>query len=187
MWEQLFGVLPPNSSITADTYRDNNVKWFDLYSESPTTNQAGQFHNVQTISEIDTIKLNSAKSNNTLIDPKNPPSCSQHTSETSVAVFRPCGHLACSDCLFTTLDQESRCVSCREYVIQFIGIKMGIDRKKLELMKAMEGERTIEGVRIDQANEPNVVKLLLEEDRVSKLRGATRKHGREHEEYGDQV
>lgn len=182
MWEQLFGVLPPISSITTDTYKDNNLPWFNLYSELPTTNQAGQFQNVQTISEIDDIKLNLKPSEN--INPRNPPPCTEHASIKSVAIFRPCGHLACSQCLFSTIDQNSQCVSCKEHVIQFTGIKVGIDQKKLKLMIAIEGERSIEGVRIDESNVPNVVNLLLKEDRVSRLRGATRKHARGEEEEG---
>lgn len=178
MWERLFGVIPPNTSISPKTYEENDLPWFNLYSELPSTEQAGQFQNMQSISEVDDILLQVALHEE--IDPADPPICSKHDDKKTVAVFRPCNHLACEECLFATLDKASHCFKCETVVEDYIGFTNRIDRNKLDaLMNVMEVERNIKGVSISDQDAPNVISLILEEDKVSPLKGSSKKHQRE--------
>lgn len=84
MWETLTGVVAPISRITPDTYKNNNLPWFDLYSELPSIATAGYFFNVQSLAEVDRIITRSTskalklQASTDLIDPSNPPFCKLH-------------------------------------------------------------------------------------------------------------
>jgi len=178
MWELLTGNVCPISPIDPSTYKDNNLPWFDLYSEALATEQAGHFANVQSLAEVDAIvarSLNAEKPGRAplhqLLDPAKPPPCSTHSDKLASCVYRPCGHLACDDCLFKQLDKisfdvddkksKNGCDLCKSEIGLYVGFRTPVDERKLKELKAMEGEKKIKGVTVDQRKDPNVWTIPL--------------------------
>ncbi|KAL8292826.1 hypothetical protein RQP46_000520 [Phenoliferia psychrophenolica] len=180
MWEYMFGVLPPISPIDASTYQNGSLPWFDLYSETAPTLQAGNFQNVQSITEVDNLpplkKIKLETNASDLLDPRNPPSCSSSACMAKLAscVLRPCGHFACDKCLFFVTESEnSACKICQVGVERFVGFASPVEsrkqRKEREEREAIAKEKDIVGVSIEQANDPKVWTIMLREDYAGRL------------------
>ncbi|KAI5476934.1 hypothetical protein MNV49_007035 [Pseudohyphozyma bogoriensis] len=178
LYEIMTGFLSLLSPITPDTYKENNYPWFDLYSETPATTEAGEFQNVHSLAEVDAIVSASLQKPlagraplRELLDPRHPPDCSSCADERAACVFRPCNHVACAECLFKTQEGSKVCVVCRERVARFVGFRNPVETRKLEELEAIEGEKGIKGVTVEQAKGGKVWTVMLREDRVSGLRG----------------
>ncbi|KAL8290630.1 hypothetical protein RQP46_002888 [Phenoliferia psychrophenolica] len=184
MWERMFGVLPPITKIDALTYKMNSFPWFDLYSETPATKQAGHFQNVQSLAEVDRILTRSLRKNLTEsiaktpspepLDPSKPPSCSKCAGKLAACVLRPCSHVACDQCLGAIVESwGTRCRICRLVVSRFVGFATPVEsrkRKELEaIAKEIEKEKNIVGVAVEEADDPRVWSVMLDEDRVNEL------------------
>ena len=57
-----------------------------------------------------------------LVNPHAPPGCSIHPSERSSCVFRPCNHVACSNCLGSAVLAGSKCPKCQAGIENFVGM-----------------------------------------------------------------
>ncbi|ORY74784.1 hypothetical protein BCR35DRAFT_343890 [Leucosporidium creatinivorum] len=187
LWELMTGTIAPISPISPSTYEENDLPWFDLYSEAPSTEQAGHFANVQSLTEVDAIVSKSLLAEklgrvplHQLLDPAKPPPCTSHPEKKASSVYRPCGHLACDDCLFKQLDKiaisngeksGSSCGVCGARIELYVGFRTRIDEKKIAELEAMEGEKKIKGVTVKQREDPNVWSIHLVEDRITGLHG----------------
>ncbi|KAL8290558.1 hypothetical protein RQP46_002816 [Phenoliferia psychrophenolica] len=186
MWERMFGVLPPITKIDALTYKKNSFPWFDLYSETPATNQAGHFQNIQSLAEVDSTLIRPLKKNFTesttktpspeLLDPSKPPSCSKCPGRNAACCLRPCSHVACDKCLGSIVESwGTRCLVCSLVVSRFVGFASPVEsrkRKELEaIAKEIEKERNIVGVTVEQVDDSKVWSIMLDEDRVNELHG----------------
>lgn len=127
LWETITGILPPITPITRDMYTRRGVNWytiFDDYVDSITT-VSEALSNVLSVTQLDGLNLAShaeSQSEN-LIDPDVPPGCSLHPNAMSSCVFRPCGHLACTNCLGSAMLAGSKCSKCRVGVEKFVGMQ----------------------------------------------------------------
>ncbi|KAK4700798.1 hypothetical protein P7C70_g5446, partial [Phenoliferia sp. Uapishka_3] len=175
----MYGVVAPLTTISPSTYQENELPWFDLYSEAPATNQAGDFQNVQSIAEVDEMFTNITKhvsehSSHGLLDPQKPPRCSKCPRKVATCVYRPCNHFACADCLFDTQEHSEVCRRCNSQVERFVGFKNPVvdARKAKELEKELddiEKEKSITGVSVDQLGDEKAWTILLDEDKVNRL------------------
>ena len=110
-------------------YTQNGVPWyklFDDYVESVTTG-ASALGNVLSITQLDEENSASftgaASQLDNLIGPKAPPNCSLHPSATSSCVFRPCGHLACTNCMGLAVLAGYKCPNCQATVEKLVGMQ----------------------------------------------------------------
>lgn len=184
MWELMFGVLAPISKIDPSTYKANSLPWFDLYSETPATNQAGHFQNVQSLAEVDCIvtralnktliQLAAKKTppSHELLDPLHPPLCSKCPNQLAACVLRPCTHTACAECLFAMKEGTSRCRICRLVVRNYVGFASPVETRRVKELAAIAREKEIVGVTVDQIGDKTASTVMLDEDRVNSLHGA---------------
>ncbi|KAJ6588408.1 hypothetical protein B0H19DRAFT_1248071 [Mycena capillaripes] len=168
-WEMITGVVCPVTPITPELYKAYDYPWFDLYDEHlPTVHPTGVFDRVCSIAKLDNAPLPAYD----MIDPRTPPSCPRHLARQSVCVSRPCAHAACSQCFGESI-MSGKCVVCAQNVAKYVGFD-----KPVPVVKRgggsegnwWEAEAQIEGV---PSGSPNVVTLMLAEDSVSKLHGAS--------------
>ena len=108
-------------------YTRRGVNWykiFDDYVDSITT-VSEALSNVLSVTQLDEQNSASVAENQSenLIDPNVPPGCSLHPNAMSSCVFRPCGHLACTNCLGSAMLAGSKCSKCRVGVEKFVGMQ----------------------------------------------------------------
>jgi len=111
-------------------YTQNGVPWyklFDDYVEGVTTGPSA-LSNVLSVTQLDeenSASFAGADSQlDNLIDPKAPPNCSLHPSTTSPqCVFKPCGHLACTNCVGLAVLAGYKCPNCQATVEKFVGMQ----------------------------------------------------------------
>jgi len=107
-------------------YIRNGVNWyklFDDYVESITV-VSEALSNVLSVTQLDEQNPVSSALNQSpdLIDPYAPPGCPIHPSERSSCVYRPCSHVACSNCLGSAVLAGSKCPKCQAGIERFVGM-----------------------------------------------------------------
>ena len=111
-------------------YTRNGVKWYKLFDDyvDSITVVSEALSNVLSVTQLD--EQNQASSTQSqlpdLIDPNAPPDCSIHFRARSSCVFRPCGHVACSNCLGSAMLAGSKCPKCQAGIEKFVGMQTPI-------------------------------------------------------------
>ena len=150
-------------------------KLFDHYVESITTGLSA-LRNVLSVTHLN--KQNSASSAgaesqlDNLIDPKVPPNCSLHPSVTSPCVFRPCGHLACTNCVGSAVLAGYRCPNCQATVEKFVGMQTSLSVSQRKGGAYQEGQwsaEETEELAMAAASSKAVIVIHQQEDRPSPL------------------
>ena len=157
----------------ASVYKAHNYPWFALYDEHLSTIQPnGRFNQVRSVRQLDEADPPSYP----LIDIKAPPQCSNHPLQSSECVARPCGHPLCATCFgkaFLQSEGQPKCPVCKQGFEKLVGYKKPIPMKKLSGGGSegnwWESEQAIDGV---GTGDGNIVTLMLDEDRFSRLHGA---------------
>ena len=105
----------------------NWYKLFDDYVDSITV-VSESLSNVLSVTQLDQQnQVSSVRSQlPDLIDPKAPPGCSSHPGARSSCVFRPCSHVACSNCLGSAMLAGSKCPKCQAGIEKFVGMQTPI-------------------------------------------------------------
>ena len=108
-------------------YTRKGVNWYKIYDDyvDSVTTVSEALSNVLSVTQLDGLHSASpaeSQSEN-LIDPDEPPGCSLHPYAVSSCVFRPCGHLACAQCLGSTMLAGSKCSKCGDGVEKFVGMQ----------------------------------------------------------------
>ena len=105
----------------------NWYKLFDDYVDSITV-VSEALSNVLSVTQLDEQNPTSPARSQLpdLIDPHAPPGCSIHPSAVSSCVFRPCSHVACSNCLGSAILAFSKCPKCRAGIEKFVGMQTPI-------------------------------------------------------------
>lgn len=148
-------------------YKSYNYPWFGLYDEHlPAADHHGAFKTIRSIGQRDDAHLPPYDG---LIDPKSPPNCFQHPKRKGESVFRPCGHIVCSECFGKTFLDGLQCVVCSQIAEQYSSFSKPMPTVKRGEGNWWEAEAQIGGV---PAGSRNVVTLMLDEDSVCKLHGA---------------
>ncbi|KAJ7624961.1 hypothetical protein DFH06DRAFT_1142296 [Mycena polygramma] len=172
--QTITGVLCPMTPITPELYKAYRYPWFDLYDERlPTVHHKGAFSAVRSIGKLDNATCPSYN----VIDPESPPNCSRHKEVQARYVSRPCGHTGCATCLgesFLAGSGDLKCGVCAQKVE-----KQVLFDKPLPKLKRgggsegswWEAEAQIDGV---PSGSDAVITLILDEDSVSRLHGATK-------------
>ncbi|KAF8208338.1 hypothetical protein K438DRAFT_322863 [Mycena galopus ATCC 62051] len=143
-------------------YKAYDYPWFSLDDEPlPTAPYGGRLNTGRSIRDLDNTPLPSYD----LLDSRSPPNCSGHPRSESWWVFRPCGHPACFECLGKSILQRT-CTTHREIARAHGNFKNPIPRVSKNSWEA----ESIEGV---PSGSPSVVVLVLDEDTVCRLHGAT--------------
>jgi hypothetical protein len=180
LWEAITGILPPITPITREMYTQNGVPWyklFDDYVESVTTGPSA-LSNVLSVMQLDeenSASFAGAESQiDNLIDPKAPPNCSlQHPSATSPqCVFRPCGHLACTNCVGSAVLAGYKCPNCQATVEKFIGMQTPLPVPQKRGGAYQEGQwsaEETEELSMAAASSQAVIVIHQQEDRPSPL------------------
>ncbi|KAF8838429.1 hypothetical protein BDN67DRAFT_1070734 [Paxillus ammoniavirescens] len=170
-WELITGIIAPIIPISASTYKQPNVPWFQL-SDDHTLALSGDANSplsaIKSVAQLDAEKPAEPSDE---IDPDHPPSCSNHSKIQSVCVFRPCSHTACSACLGAIMMLQMKCLTCEHKVERVVGMKDAIvvptpvgDVDGLEWdVSQMEELASL------AADSKNVSIIHLEEDRVPPL------------------
>ncbi|KAK7038015.1 ubiquitin-like domain-containing protein [Favolaschia claudopus] len=165
-WEVITGVVCPITPITPGLYKAYDYPWFSLFDEHlSTVHQQGAFSALSSIA-----KLDNALPSYSLIDPQAPPDCVRHSRTKATCVARPCGHTVCSGCFGESV-MAGTCVVCKQRVVKFVGFAKPVPSVKRGGGSEgtwWESEAQIEGV-VRGSND--VITLLLEEDKVSRLYG----------------
>ena len=154
-------------------YKAHNFPWFALYDEHlPTVQPSGRFNQVRSVRQLDETNPPSYP----VIDVNAPPQCSNHPQQSSRCVARPCGHPLCVMCFGEALLQSEgrpKCPVCQQGVEKLVGYKNPVAMVKLSGGGSegtwWESEQEIDGV---STGNGNVVTLMLDEDRFSRLHGA---------------
>jgi hypothetical protein len=60
---------------------------------------------------------------------------------------------------------------CKSEIKLYVGFRTPVDERKLKELQAMEDEKKIKGVAVDQRKDPTVWTVHLEQDRVGRLHG----------------
>ena len=109
--------------ITREMYTWNGVNWYKLFDDYvDSINVVPEaLSNVLSVMQLD--EQNPASSD--IIDPYVPPGCSILPSKRS-CVFRPCSHVACSNCLGSTVLAGSKCPKCQAEIKKFVGMQTPI-------------------------------------------------------------
>jgi len=111
-------------------YIRNGVNWYKLFDDyvDSITVVSEALSNILSVTQLD--EQNPASSAQSqlpdLIDPHAPPGCSIHPSARSSCVFRPCSHVACSNCLGSAMLAGSKCPKCRAGIEKFVGMQTPI-------------------------------------------------------------
>jgi len=165
-WEMITGVVCPVTPITPELYKAHNYPWYNLYDEHlPTVHHRGAFSAVRSIRQLDNTPLPSYD----LLDPRSPPSCHRHSKRKGDCVCRPCGHSACSACFGKSIMSGGKCVVCTRNVEKYVGFDKPVP--SVHRGHWWKAEAQIEGVPNDS---PKVATLILDEDAVSGLHGASK-------------
>ena len=148
----------------------NWYKIFDDYVDSITVVPEA-LSNVLSVNQLD--EQNRVSSAPDLIDPHVPPGCSIHPSERSSCVFRPCSHIACSNCLGLAVLAGSKCPKCKAEIGKFVGMLtlIPVISQNTENMD-QEGEwslKEIEKLAATVAGSDTVIVIHPLEDRPSPL------------------
>ena len=154
-------------------YKAHKYPWFALYDEHLSTIQPnGRFDQVRSVCQLDKADPPS----HPLIDVKAPPKCSNHPHQSSECVARPCGHPLCAACFdkaFLQSEGRPKCPVCQQGIDKPVGYEKPVPMKKLSgggsEGKWWEAEQVIDGVGTGNGN---IVTLMLDEDRFSRLHGA---------------
>ena len=159
-------------------YTQNGVPWyklFDDYVESVTTG-ASALSNVLSVTQLDEENSASftgaASQLDNLIDPKAPPNCSLHPSATSSCVFRPCGHLACTNCVGLAVLAGYKCPNCQATVEKFVGLQTPLPVPQKKGGAYQEGQwstEETEELAMAAASSKAVIVIHQQEDRPSPL------------------
>ncbi|KAF8327299.1 hypothetical protein F5887DRAFT_174563 [Amanita rubescens] len=171
LWESITGVITPITPIVPGTYKEYDYPWFDLYDEHLQELQpTGRFRNLRSVRQLDTA---SPSRSSDLPDPTNPPHCSTHDDSQSGCVFRPCGHYGCEGCVGWVMG-GNECPVCGRSVARMVGYQKPIPRVNVGAGSEEDFEEKIEGIPVHAKSEAaSVVTLILNEDIVSRLSGAT--------------
>jgi len=163
--------------ITRDMYTQNGVPWyklFDDYVESVTTGPSA-LSNVRSVTQLDeenSASFAGAESQlDNLIDPKSPPDCSFHPSTTSSCVFRPCGHLACTNCVGSAVLSGYKCPKCQAGVDKFVGMQapLSISRNDGTRQEGEWSTEETEKLAATAASSDTIIVVHQLEDRPSPL------------------
>ena len=106
------------------------MNWYKLFNDyvDSITAVSEALSNVLSVTQLD--EKNQASSTQSqspdLIDPKAPPGCSIHPRARSSCVFRPCSHVACSNCLGSAMLADSKCPKCGAGIEKFVGMQKPI-------------------------------------------------------------
>ena len=152
----------------------NWYKLFDDYVDSITV-VSEALSNVLSVTQLDEQNLASSAQSQLpdLIDPNTPPGCSNHPSASSSCVFRPCSHVACSNCLGSAILAGSKCPKCRAGIEKFVGMVTPIPVISRNTGNAsQEGEWSMEETErlaVTAAGSDTVVVIHPLEDRPSPL------------------
>ena len=105
----------------------NWYKLFDDYVDSITV-VSEALSNVLSVTQLEEQNTVSSAENHLpdLIDPEAPPGCSIHPRSRSSCVFRPCSHVACSNCLGSAMLAGSKCPKCQAGIEKFVGMQTPI-------------------------------------------------------------
>ncbi|KAH8810483.1 hypothetical protein DL96DRAFT_1505741 [Flagelloscypha sp. PMI_526] len=164
-WEMITGVVCPLTPVTPALYKALDYPWFTVYDEHLLTVQpTGHFGHVQSVHQTDYV------SSNEIINPKSPPNCARHIERTSTCIARPCNHPACGECFGASLFTGWKCPFCNIKVGKYVGFDRPIPKIGTDGGSWWEAESQIQGITPRNAT-GQVITLLLEEDRVSKLHG----------------
>ena len=152
----------------------NWYKLFDDYMDSITV-VSEALSNVLSVAQLD--EQNQASSAQSqlpdLIDPYAPPGCSIHPRKTSSCVFRPCSHVACSNCLGSAMLAGSKCPKCQAGIKKFVGMQTPIPVISQDTGDSdEEGEwsvKEIETLATTAAGSDTVIVIHPLEDRPSPL------------------
>ncbi|KAJ6588409.1 hypothetical protein B0H19DRAFT_1248072 [Mycena capillaripes] len=170
-WEMITGVVCPMTPITPELYKAHKYPWFDLYDEHlPAVHHPGAFNGVRSVADLDNAPL---PSYDDLTNPESPPKCPRHNMRKAVCVYRPCSHTAYSECLDESIMAGCKCGVCAKNVAKYVGFDKPVPAVKIGESEGnwWEAEVQIEGV---PSGSPGVVTLMLEEDSVSMLHGASK-------------
>ena len=152
----------------------NWYKLFDDYVDSITV-VSEALSNVLSVTQLD--EQNPASSVRSqlpdLIDPNSPPGCSIHPTAVSSCVFRPCSHVACSNCLGSAMLAGSKCPKCRAGIEKFVGMQTPIPViSQNRGSTGQEGEWSVEEIErlaTTAASSDTVIVIHPLEDRPSPL------------------
>src|SRR6266550_1734166 len=163
------------ADVLSSAYKKYDYPWFDLYDEHLQELQpTGRFRILQSIRQLDTSRTSQSSD---LPDPTHPPRCSTHSRSQSGCVFRPCGHYGCEGCVGRVIMGGNECPVCGRAVARMVGFQKPIPR--VNVGAGSEGdwwsvEEKIEGIPVHAKSEAaSVITLVLDEDNVSRLSGAT--------------
>ena len=160
-------------------YIRNGANWYKLFDDyvDSITVVSEALSNVLSVTQLD--EKNSASSESAgsqlpdLIDPKAPPGCSIHPRAKSSCVFRPCSHVACSNCLGSAMLAGSKCPKCLAGIEKFVGMQTPIPVVSQNTGNTdKEGEWTvkeIEKLATTAADSDKVIVIHPLEDRPSPL------------------
>ena len=164
--------------ITRDMYTQNGVPWyklFDDYVESVTIGPSA-LSNVLSVTQLDeenSASFTGAESQlDNLIDPEAPPNCPLHSSASSSCVFRPCGHLACTNCVGSAVLAGYKCPKCQAGVEKFVGMQTPLPVSRNNDGTYQEGEwstEETEKLAVTAASSDTIIVIHQLEDRPSPL------------------
>jgi len=159
------------SDVISSAYKEYDYPWFDLYDEHLQELQpTGRFRNLRSVRQLDTA---SPSRSSDLPDPTDPPHCSTHSDSQSGCVFRPCGHYGCEGCVGRVMG-GNKCPVCGRAVARMVGYQKPIPRMNAGAGSEGDFEEEIEGIPVHAKSEADsVITLILDEDIVSRLSGAT--------------
>ena len=159
-------------------YTQNGVPWyklFDDYVESVTIGPSA-LSNVLSVTQLDeenSASFAGAESQlDNLIDPKAPPNCPLHSSALSSCVFRPCGHLACTNCVGSAVLAGYKCPKCQGGVEKFVGMQTPLPVSRNNDGTYQEGEwstEETEKLAVTAASSDTIIVIHQLEDRPSPL------------------
>jgi hypothetical protein len=162
--------------VTVTAYEKYDYPWYKIYDENSTAiSGTDNFIPVKSVHDIDNIRFVHKHPGLVSLNPDTPPPCTSHSESTSVCVFRPCNHSACTACLGMAMVGNPECPICSAVILKFVGFK-----KPIAKVHAVSGEpedkewaveQRIVGVRADE-DADNVITLFLAEDAVSGFHGS---------------
>ena len=170
-----------NQSFILSAYRKYDYPWFDLYDEHlPELGATDRFRNLRSVRQLDTSTMPTPSSQSSdLPDPADPPYCSSHSVNKAGCVLRPCGHYGCETCVGRVIMGGNKCPVCGQPVSRLVGFQKPIPQVNVNVGAGSEGdwwsvEEMIDGIRVgDDSEKASVITLVLNEDNVSRLGGAT--------------
>jgi hypothetical protein len=167
-WQWVTGVLPPISSISADTSKSNDIPWYSIFNDHISSqNMIPQvLSDVRSATQIEPTKSTAD------IGPDR--ACALHSHYPGVCVFRPCSHTACDACLGKALRMGSKCLKCSAAVVSFVGVEEPIPQV-VECASTDGGQAAwritgMEDLERQTVDANNVTIIHLEDDNVSGLK-----------------